>query len=162
MGCEGFGSDLSLEIVESWPVSAAGFSQTNEFKVRTKSVQRVRVQDQGRAVLLEDKQLPPPELNMCVSGTLDLIKDPGVTGVWVPVGPPEWLAGCPLDDEPRGPDKLRSEVNDTVGEAPRMNRTIPVNPNVLFIAVGEDGLDNNAVVGSVNAWGYRSVNDAGG
>lgn len=99
---------------------------------------------------------------MCVPSTLDLIETPRVTSVWVPGGPPEGLTGCPFDDEPRGPDKFSPEVNDTFGEASRMDGPIPVNPNVLLVAVGEDGLDDNAVVGSVDVWGHRSVNDAGG
>lgn len=97
---------------------------------------------------------------MCISGTLDLIKDPGVTSIWVSVGPPEWLPSCPFDDEPWSPDELGPEVNNTVGEAPRVNTSISINPNVLFIAIGEYRLDDDAVVGPVDACWHLSANDA--
>lgn len=96
---------------------------------------------------------------MCVSCTLDLIKDPGVTCPWISVGPPEGLPSCPFDDEPWSPDELSPEVNDTIGEALRMNGSIPIDPNVLLIAVCEDRLDDDTVVGPVDTWGDRSVND---
>jgi len=96
---------------------------------------------------------------MCVPGTLDLIKDSRITGVWVPVGAPERLPSCPFDDETGRPHKLLPEVDHAIGEAPRMNGPVSVNPNVLLITVGEYRLDNDAVVGSVNACGHRSAND---
>lgn len=97
---------------------------------------------------------------MRVPGTLDLIKDPGITSIWISVGAPERLPSRPLDDETWSPHELGPEVNNTIGEAPRMNASISVDPNVLLIAVGEDRLYHDAIVGSVDACGYRSVNDA--
>src|SRR5687767_7085418 len=103
-----------------------------------------------------------PMMNVSVSRGLDVIEDPLIARRGVPINPKQRLTSNALVDKSWGPDVFLLEIDHAIRKSPSMYVAVTVNPDVVSIPVGKDGIARHAVEGSIQLPGDLAANNTRG